>query len=220
MRFTRTEVRRFARGAGATLLLVALLTAALLALVACAGSASSGDATPAASAGGSAGPDSFTAAWPQARAAMHGVAGDAVLLTAGTMGLVQADTADAWSFTFFSPSTSGVYVVNVDHGVASTPQELGEAKKGVKVRPGTDIEAIKVGASEAIAKARARGEKSWMVPGKVVVGGVFAELPSGAARGYKTGVWTVAFASKSDLSDAQTYEVDMATGKAVRIKGK
>jgi hypothetical protein len=220
MRSTRTEVRRRRTAVPVTLLLAALLGGALLGLVACGGSASSGDATPAARAGGSAGPDSFTTAWPQARDAMRAVAGDAMLLTAGTMGLVQADTAEAWSFTFFSPSNRGVYAVNVDHGVAGTPQELGTVKQGVKVKPGTDIESINVGASEAIAKARARGEKSWMVPGKVVVGGVFAELPGAAPQGYKTGVWTVAFASKSDLSDAQTYEVDMTTGKAVRIKGK
>jgi hypothetical protein len=217
MRFTRREVRRRWTLVPATLLLAALLVGALVGLVGCGRSVSSGQVTPGAQASGSPAADKFTAAWPQARDAMASVAGDAVLLTAGTVGLAQSDTVDSWNFTFFSPSSGGVYAVTVDHGAAGSPQELGAVKKGVTIKPGVDVASIRVGAGEAIARARARGEKSWAVPGKVVVGGVFAELPGSAAKGYKTGVWTVAFASKADLSDAQTYEVDMMTGKARRI---
>jgi hypothetical protein len=213
--------RRMARA----LVLVAVAAAAVLGLVACGGSASSGDASPAGQASGAAGGqggtgDSFTAAWPKAADAMKAVAGDALLVASGTKGLVLADVPGSWSFTYFSPTEGSVYSVDVEHGKAGTPQKLGTTKKDVKVKNAIDAAAINVGAGQAVALARAFGEKKGAVPKNVVVGGVFAELPGGAAAGYTPGVWTVIFATGTDLADAQTYSVDMTTGEVHRLKTK
>ena len=151
---------------------------------------------------------------------MAAVAADAVLVAAGTSGLALADVPDSWSFTFFSPEKGTAYSVDVEHGKAGAPMEFGAAKKGVTVKAGTDIAAIKVGAGDAVVKARAFGEQSGTVPKNVAVGGVFAELPNAAAAGYKPGVWTVAFATGTDMADARTFEVDMMTGKVTKVKSK
>jgi hypothetical protein len=212
------------RRRGATLVavfVVLLVAATALGLVACGGSNSSGDATQAdQGAGGSGSSDSFTAAWPKAAEAMKPVAGDALLVAAGTTGLALADVPDSWSFTYFSPEQGGVYSVDVEHGKAGAPRKLGTAKKGVNVKSPVDVASINVGAAQAVVAARAFGEKKGAVPKNVLVGGVFAELPGGAAAGYKPGVWTVVFATGTDLADAQTYSVDMKTGVVVKSKSK
>jgi hypothetical protein len=218
--------RRTRRVRGAAILLTVALAALLLiasALVACGGSGSSSSGassggSPAAGQGGAAGGDSFLTAWPKAQESMAAVADDAVLVAAGTTGLALADVPDAWSFTFFSPSKKSVYSVDVEHGVAAKPRELGAATKSVDVGAVTDAGSINVGGADAVVKARAFGERSGKVPRNVVVGGVFAELPGAAAAGYKTGVWTVTFATGTDLADAQKYEVDMMTGKVTKAK--
>lgn len=227
--------RRAGRLRGAATLGIVALAALLLlvvsALVACGGSGSSSSgasgssssgassgSSPAAGQGGAAGGDSFLVAWPVARDTMAGVADDAMLLAAGTTGLELADVPDTWSFTFFSPSKKSVYSVDVDHGVAAKPRALGAANKSVEVGAVMDAGSITVGGADAVVKARAFGEQSGKVPKNVVVGGVFAELPGAAAAGYKTGVWTVTFATGTDLADAQKYEVDMMTGKVKKVK--
>ena len=93
-------------------------------------------------------------------------------------------------------------------------------KKGVKVKRAIDVASINVGAGEAVVQARAYAEKRGAVPKNVVVGGVFAELPGGAAAGYTPGVWTVAFATGTDLADVQTYAVDMMTGVVPKVKAR
>ena len=208
-----------------TVVLVALVGAVVLGLVACGGAASSGNATPAVQATGTAGGqsgagDSFTAAWPKAAEAMKGVAPDALLIASGTTGLVLAKVPESWSFTYFSQEKGAVYSVNVEHGKAGAPQQLGTVKKDVKVKNAIDAASINVGASQAIVAARAFGEKKGTLPKNVLVGGVFAELPGGAAAGYTPGIWTVVFASGTDLADAQTYAVNMTTGEVAKEKKK
>ena len=78
--------------------------------------------------------------------------------------------------------------------------------------------AIKVSAGDAVVKARTFGEQSGAVPKNVVVSGVFAELPDASGAGYKTGVWTVAFATGTDMADARTFEVDIITGEVTKAK--
>jgi hypothetical protein len=221
MRSTRTTSGRGALGARWTLAFVTLLVTATLGLVACGGSSSSGAATPAGGASRSqSGGDSFTAAWPKAQDAMAAVAPDAVLVASGTSGLALTDVPDSWSFTYFSPEKNAVYSVNVEHGKAGAPKELGAAKQGVKVKSTTDIAAIKVSPADAVVMARAFGEQAGTVPKNVVVAGIFAELPGAGAAGYKSGVWTVAFATGTDMADAQTFEVDMMTGGVTKVKSK
>jgi len=219
----RRRSRPAARAASwwaAALLLLALMAAS--ALVACGGSGSSGGSSSgdAASAGQGGPDDSFMKAWPKAQDAMTAVAGDAVLVASGSNGLALADVPDSWGFSYFSPEKGSVYSVDVEHGKAGTPREMGAVKKGVTVKTAMDVAAIKVGAGEAVVKARAFGEQSGEVPKNVVVGGVFAEFPNSAAAGYEAGVWTIAFASGTDLADAQTYEVDMMTGAVSKVKSK
>ena len=214
MRSTWTADRR--RRRGAALVLLALAGVAAVGLVACGGSASSGNATPAG--GQSAAGDSFTDAWPKAAQAMKGVAPDALLIASGTTGLALAEVPDSWSFTYFSPEKGAVYGVNVEHGKAGTPQQLGTVKKDVKVKNAIDAASINVGGSQAIVAARAFGEKKGTVPKNVLVGGVFAELPGGVEAGYTPGIWTVVFASGTDLADAQTYAVNMTTGEVAKVK--
>ena len=201
--------------------LTALVAVAMLALVACGSSGSSGDGASGdgASGGGDAvASDSFMKAYPKAQEAVAEVAPDAVLVAAGTSGLALADVPDSWGFTFFSPEKGHAYSVDVEHGTAAAPQDLGAAKKGVELGASIDPTTIKVGAADAVVKARAFGEQSGTVPKNVVAGGVFTELPGGAAAGYQTGVWSVTFASGTDLADAQEYEVDMMTGEVTKAK--
>jgi len=215
MRSTRTTVGRREPGATWTLAFVALLVAATFGLIACGGSSSSGDTT---SAGDQNSSDSFMAAWPKAQDAVTAVAPDAVLVAAGTTGLAFADVPDTWGFTYFSPEKGMAYSVDVEHGKVGTPREFGTGKKGVEVQSGTDVATIKVGAGDAVVKARSFGEQSGVVPKNVVVSGVFGELPDSAGAGYKTGVWTVAFATGTDMADAQTFEVDMMTGAVTTVQ--
>ena len=212
---------RAPEGVSRALVLVAALAAAALGLVACGGSASSGSATAGGQTSGAAGggaSDSFTAAWPKAADAVKAVAGDAVLVAAGTTGLAFADVPETWSFTYLSHEKGSVYTVVVEHGKAGTPRTLGTANKDVVVKNAVDVGGIKVGAGQSVVRARAFGEKTGTVPKNVVVGGVFAELPGGAEADYKTGVWTVVFATGTDLADAQTFAVDMMTGEVTSVK--
>jgi hypothetical protein len=59
-------------------------------------------------------------------------------------------------------------------------------------------------AAEAVVRAREFGEKSGVVPRNVVVSGAFAEIeaPGGVDVGTRPGVWTITFASGTDLADA------------------
>ena len=108
------------------------------------------------------------------------------------------------------------YSVDVEHGKVGAPREFGAGKNGVKVTSGPDVEALKVSAGDAVVKARAFGEQSGAVPKNVVVSSVFGEFPDESGAAYKTGVWTVAFATGTDMADARTFEVDMMTGESPR----
>ncbi|HEY5169232.1 MAG TPA: hypothetical protein VIK03_07560 [Thermoleophilia bacterium] len=223
MRSTRTAASVRRGGRLLAVMLATLACASALGLVACGGSASSGGSTPAGQASGAGKGffnDSFMAAWPKAAEAMKAVAPDAVLVASGTMGLALADVPDSWSFTYFSPGKAGIYTVDVEHGRAGTPRQLGSVKQGVKVQRAIDVASINVGAGEAVVQARAYAKKKGTVPKNVVVGGVFAELPGRAAAGYTPGVWTVAFATGTDLADVQTYTVDMMTGVVTKAKAQ
>jgi hypothetical protein len=214
---------------------LALLLAAVVSLAACSGSDAPGDSpgdasgTPAVAAsadasegggdgGGADQADSFLAAWPTAQEAMAQVADDAVLLSVGTGGLALADVPSSWSFVFFSPGTKHVYSVAVDHGDAGEAQDLGAATSDTEVGAALDVESIEVGAAEAVALAREFGEQSGAVPANVMVGGAFADLPGAADLDIRSGVWTVTFATGTDLADAQKYDVDMMTGEVTAAK--
>lgn len=163
--------------------------------------------------------DSSLEAWPKAQETMKKVAPDAVLLSIGTGGLALADVPGNWNFTFYSASKGQLYKVAVEHGTAQPPSDFGPAKGGLTVTPAVDIATVKVGAADAVVKAREFGAKSGTVPKNVVVSGFFAETPSTAAA-TKAGVWHVIFASGTDLADAQPYDVDMMTGAVSAAPGK
>jgi hypothetical protein len=55
--------------------------------------------------------------------------------------------------------------------------------------------------------------QSGEAPKNVLVSGSFALTPTSQETGFKTGVWTVTFASGTDLADAQAYTVDMMSGE-------
>jgi len=200
---------------------VLALMVAALALAACGGSSTTSGSSEGAVPNAAAQEDSALMAWPEAEAAMKQVADDAVLSSVGTGGLALADVPDSWSFAFFSASKNALYLVSVEHGTAQPATKWLEAKANTEVRTVVDIEAVEVGAAEAVVKAREFGEKSGSVPKNVVVSGAFAEVeaPGGADMGLKTGVWTVTFASGTDLADAVKFEVDMMSG-AVTAVGK
>ena len=54
----------------------------------------------------------------------------------------------------------------------------------------------------------------------MLVAGSFADTPNAVEAGYVSGVWTVTFASGTDLADAQAYSVDMMTGEVTKAKTK
>jgi hypothetical protein len=208
------------------LALCALLALLLFGLVACGGSASTGDSGGASSAGSSSGggdgaaaaSDSFIKAYPTAQEAMQAVVEDGVLLAAGTGGLALADVPDNWSFTFYSPGENKAYMVSVEHGTAGEPREFGEAAKGTKVTKSIDPASIEVGAAQAVVKAREFGSQSGTLPKNVMVGGSFALTPQSEEAGMSIGVWNVTFATGTDLADAQKYAVDMMTGEVAAAK--
>jgi hypothetical protein len=201
--------------------LALLVVVAALAGAACGGSSTSSGSPEGTAPDAQAQTDSALVAWPKAEAAMKKVADDAILSSVGTGGLALADVPDSWSFAFFSASKNALYLVSVEHGTAQPATKWLEAKANTEVRTVVDIEAVEVGAAEAVVKAREFGEKSGVVPRNVVVSGAFAEVdaPGGTDMGIKPGVWTVTFASGTDLADAVKFEVDMMSG-AVTAVGK
>jgi len=210
-------------GTARMLLLVALLSgAAALGLVACGGSAStdegSGGGSSADQGGSAVADDSFVKAYPTAQEAMAAVAQDAVPLGAGTGGLALADVPDSWNFTFFSPGEMHAYIVDVQHGTAGEPRDFGEAAKGTRIVESIDPATIKVGGAQAVVKAREFATQSGGAPKNVMVGGTFALTPTSDEAGFEMGVWTVTFATGTDLADAQEYTVDMMTGEVAEGK--
>jgi hypothetical protein len=188
-----------------------------LGLVACGGSASTGDGS---SGGGDDGAavaeDSFMKAYPMAQEAMTAVAQDAVPLGAGTGGLALADVPDSWSFTYFSPGEMHAYIVDVQHGTAGEPRDFGQAAKGTKIVESMDPATIEVGAAQAVVKAREFATQSGEAPKNVLVSGTFALTPTSEEAGFTIGVWTVTFATGTDLADAQAFTVDMMTGEVAK----
>ena len=141
---------------------------------------------------------------------------DAVPLGAGTGGLALADVPDSWSFTFFSPGEMHAYIVDVQHGTVGEPRDFGQASKGTKIVESIDPATIKVGAAQAVVKARDFATQSGAVPKNVMVSGTFALTPTSEEAGFTTGVWTVTFATGTDLADAKAFTVDMMTGEVAK----
>ena len=200
--------------------LSSFVAVAALMLVGC-GGASTSDGSPEDTApGAQAQTDSALLAWPEAEEAMMKVADDAVLTSVGTGGLALADVPHSWSFAFFSASKNALYLVSVEDGMAQPPRKWLEAKASTKVRTVVDIDEVLVGAAEAVLLAREFGEKSGVVPKNVVVSGAFAEVeaPGGSDPGMEPGVWTVTFASGTDLADAVKFQVDMMTGAVTAVE--
>ena len=197
-----------------------LVLLTMLALAACGGSSTTGGASEGAAPDAAAQEDSALMAWPKAEEAMMKVADDAVLSSVGTGGLALADVPHSWSFAFFSASKNALYLVSVEDGTAQPPRKWLDAKANTEVRTAVDIEEVQVGAAEAVVMAREFGEESGVVPKNVVVSGAFAEVeaPGGADTGIKPGVWTVTFASGTDLADAVTFEVDMMSGAVTAVE--
>jgi hypothetical protein len=189
-------------------------------LAACGGSSTTGGSSEGAAPDAAAQEDNALMAWPKAEAAMKQVADDAILSSVGTGGLALADVPHSWSFAFFSASKNALYLVSVEDGTAQPPRKWLEGKANTEVRTAVDIEEVQVGAAEAVVAAREFGEESGVVPKNVVVSGAFAEVeaPGGVDSGIKPGVWTVTFASGTDLADAVTFEVDMMSGVVTSVE--
>jgi hypothetical protein len=205
-------------GLAATVALALIVLLSVLGLGVCGCSESSSGSSDGKSDGGATETDSSLKAYSEARASVSKAADDALLFSAGTPGLAFADVPDSWSFSFYSPGKNHIYRVAVDHGTAEAAQDMAEAQEGVTVAQAVDIESIKVGAAEAVKKARAFGEKSGKVPMNVSVTGLFAKTSEDAALNLAPGIWRVTFATGTDLADAQTYDVDMMTGDVTAVK--
>jgi hypothetical protein len=209
---------RSQRGTARGIALLALLALLAVALVACGGSGSASDQGEAPDGGGAGAADSFVAAYPKAQEAMQAVAGDAVLLAAGTGGLALSDVPANWTFTYYSAGENMLYVVSVEHGTAEAPREFSEAAEGTELADIIDPATIKVGAAEAVVKAREFGSASGEVPKNVLVGGSFAQTPGSEQAGMDVGVWDVTFATGTDLADKQEFTVDMMSGEVAAAK--
>ena len=109
-----------------------------------------------------------------------------------------------------------VYIIDVEHGTAGEPRDFGKAAKGTEIVSSIDPATVSVGAAEAVVKAREFAAKAGAVPKNVMVGGSFALTPSSEEAGFTTGVWTVTFASGTDLADAQAFTVDMMSGEVAK----
>jgi hypothetical protein len=199
---------------------VVVLLAALVAGAGACGQSDSGDAASGAGAGGQDGAsasDSFKAGYAKALEAVAKTADDAVLLAGGTSGLAFADVPDNWTYSFFSPGNRHIYMVDVEHGTPGEPRDLGEGAADNKIVDSLDPATIEVGGAEAVVKARESGSAGGEVPKNVVVGGIFAQTPSGIETGLEMGVWSVTFATGTDLADARKFTVDMMTGEVAEV---
>ncbi len=186
--------------------------AALLSMAAGCGQAGSGSSSAGSAAQGSS--DSWSKAAGAADEAIKKAAPDALLVISGNSGGVAlANVPEAWSYTYYSPSTKHLWRVVVEHGSAQAPEDTGEAK--ATVTEGASAGSIKVGAEEAIEKARAFGEKSGAVPPNVMVGGAFATV-AGNPLG-TPGVWTVTFLEGTSLEGSRAFEVDMMSGATSEV---
>ena len=199
---------------------VVVLLAAFVAGAGACGQSDSGDASGDAGSGGqgsAAASDSFTSGYAKAQEAMAGTADDAVLVAGGTSGLAFADVPESWTYSFFSPGSRHIYRVDVEHGAPGEPRDLGEGAPDNKIVDSLDAASIRIGAAEAVLKARESGSASGEVPKNVVVGGIFAQTPSGIDAGLEMGVWSVTFATGTDLADAREFTVDMMTGEVAEV---
>lgn len=198
---------------------VTLLLAALVAGAGACGKSDSGDAAGDAGSGGQDGAaaDSFIKGYAKAQEVIEKTADDAVLIAGGTSGLAFADVPDNWTYSFFSPGNRHIYRVEVEHGTPGEPRDLGEGAADNEIVDSLDVATIKVGAAEAVVKARESGAATGEVPMNVVVGGIFAETPSGIDAGLEMGVWSITFATGTDLADAREFTVDMMTGEVAEV---
>jgi hypothetical protein len=200
---------------------MAVLLAALVAGAGACGQSGSGAASGDAGSGGqesATASDSFTSGYAKAQEVMAGTADDAILIAGGTSGLAFADVPDSWTYSFFSPGSRHIYMVDVEHGKAGEPRDLGEgAADNNKIVDSLDAATIEVGAAVAVVKARESGSASGEVPKNVVVGGIFGQTPSGIDAGLELGVWSITFATGTDLADAREFTVDMMTGEVAEV---
>ena len=108
------------------------------------------------------------------------------------------------------------YIVDVQHGTAGEPRDFGQAAKGTKIVESIDPATSRSARREAVVKAREFATQSGEVPRNVMVSGTFALTPTSEEAGFTTGVWTVTFATGTDLADAQAYTVDMMSGEVAK----
>jgi hypothetical protein len=198
-----------------------------LALVACGGTSSQAPNTPPAanpsaaessSAAVPAGQSSDLASFPAAQEAVNKVAGDAVLVSLGAGRIAAITNLDhSWAYLFYSPSQNQPYSVVVDGGVAKSPEALAAPDPAWTVSDPIDVDALGVGAAEAVTKARKLGERSGRRLTHVQVSGWLSESTPAAAFGIKSGIWDVMLASGPDMADALSFQVDMRTGAVTDV---
>jgi hypothetical protein len=206
-------IRAWRRAIGAALLFAALAAGA----GACGGGSGEAADDAGSSAQQNAAADSFLSGYATALEAMTQTADDAVLIAGGTSGLAFADVPSTWTYSFVSPGNGHVYRVTVEHGKVGEPTDLGKGASDNEIVESLDVTTIKVGAAQAVVKARETGSASGPVPMNVVVGGVFAQTPIGIDAGLEMGVWSVTFATGTDLADARDFTVDMMTGEVAEV---
>lgn len=163
-------------------------------------------------------PDGSRTAYATALEAVTKEAPDAVLASAGTLGVSQTTVPNAWSFYFISPESKEVYQVVVDHGETQPVDELGDAETDVDYSSAVQFESIRVAAAEAVEKARAYGQQSGDLPPHVLVNGAFLDVPGAEDLGATLGSWTVTFTRGTDLTGSRAFTVTMSTGEVTEIK--
>ena len=93
-------------------------------------------------------------ALPVAKSALSTTAPDAKLLVVQTASAVSATATPVWGYLFGSPKSDKTYVVYVENGKATPPQEYGQAGLSAaewSAVPGTDV--WKIDSDEAYKKA-------------------------------------------------------------------
>lgn len=152
-----------------------------------------------------------------ALAAMKKVQPDAVFLIVQTPGVVNSEPADGWSYIFGSKKTGRVYVVNVDNGAASKPQDAGPAGLSAKQWAAVPaVEAWKVDSTTAYAKASAAYQERFSTASPLSYAmGMAAFAPN--APTIKPFVWSVNFDPNGDpaAAKARQIDVDAKTGEVV-----
>lgn len=197
------------------------ITRALLVLAVCAavtGCGANGVISGGSGGSSSAAKDSIVVSEKAAAKAMAGIDAEAVLVSAGSGGVVTSPPPKNWTYLYASKAKGRIYQVPVEHGKASAPQDMAPFDPAKVVESSVvPISSVKVGSKQAYEAGKAYLEKRdgsappnlMMSIGLIKVAGLEDQAP---------GDWTLAFVKGTSTEGMQQVRVNGQTGEVTPIK--